>query len=269
MFKSWFGRYGLHAAVGAVLAAGGAACLVWWVPIHVRWYVRSLASDDEVTRLQGRASLVALGPAAVPGLARFRTHPDRRVRQGVAEVLGDIGTEAAIEALAPMIRDRDEAVRQAAAWGLMSDACARHQALVDLRLELDHPDPVVRLCAITLLRPRDWAADVEALIAALDDSDSLIRLAAFRQLRTLTRQTLPFEAFADRRSRAEAVAAWRAWWQAERPRLPAGRADRRTPGLFFSATELFLDASPETGLELISVSGGRGPAPPGGAARAG
>jgi len=61
----------------------------------------------------------------------------------------------------------------------------------------------------------------------LEDSQNLVRLAAVRQLRAIAGRHFQFEAFAGAPARAEAVARWRAWWEAERTRLPTNRAEYR------------------------------------------
>ena len=234
MRRIWLDRYGLSLAVLAVLAAAGLACLIWWVPISARWHVHRLASDSEPDRLRAVEALVDLGEAAVPTLAHFSTAPDRRVRQGVAQALAEIGTEDALGRLVPMLYDRHEDVRQLAAWTLLRDGETLDRCGPDLRI--DEPDPVVRLCAIRLLVRRDLAGAVEPLLVGLEDSENLVRLAAVRHLRAVTRQSFGFDAFAGETVRTAAVARWRAWWRVERARLPADCAQFRTNPSLISMT---------------------------------
>lgn len=234
MRRIWLDRYGLSLAVLAVLAAAGLACMIWWVPISARWHVHRLASDSEPDRLRAVEALVDLGEAAVPTLAHFSTAPDRRVRQGVAQALAEIGTEDALGRLVPMLYDRHEDVRQLAAWTLLRDGETLDRCGPDLRI--DEPDPVVRLCAIRLLVRRDLAGAVEPLLVGLEDSENLVRLAAVRHLRAVTRQSFGFDAFAGETVRTAAVARWRAWWRVERARLPADCAQFRTNPSLISMT---------------------------------
>jgi HEAT repeat protein len=225
--RAWLERYGVPATILALTAAAGISCLVWWVPIAARWHIQRLASDEEGDRAEARAALADLGPRGVPTLIRFAHHQNRRIRLGVAQVLGDLGTGEALEALVPMVRDRDEEVRHAAIWTLLSHPAALARCGHELALEWDHPDPVVRLCAIIVMPRDNLATTVDRFLAAMDESDSLVRLAAYRRLCALTHQSFPFEAFAADQARAEALTRWRVWWQAERRRLPGDRAAYR------------------------------------------
>lgn len=224
MRDTWLNRYGVHAALLTVLAAAGLGCLAWWVPISTRWHVRSLASDSEARRVEARVAIARLGPGAVPTLKGFTADSNALIRRGVAEVLGDIGTDDALDALAPMTRDRSEDVRRAAVWALMCDFGTFHERRADVDLEVDHPDPVIRLYAVNVASWADLQSAAEPLLMALDDTDSLVRLAAARRLRALSHRSFDFNAFANADRRAEAVARWRAWWAAERKRLPLDRA---------------------------------------------
>jgi len=68
----------------------------------------SLASDTF-------AYLVELGPAAALELAAFSTHGDPKIRAGVAEVLGIVGDRTSLTLIDVLMRDRNNAVAEAAA----------------------------------------------------------------------------------------------------------------------------------------------------------
>ena len=59
--------------------------------------------------------LVELGPAAAGELAAFSTNGDARVRAGVAEVLGIVGTQTSLGLVEVLMRDRSKLVAEAAA----------------------------------------------------------------------------------------------------------------------------------------------------------
>jgi HEAT repeat protein len=61
------------------------------------------------------AYLVELGPAAALELAAFSTHGDPKIRAGVAEVLGIVGNQTSLVLLDVLMRDRNNAVAEAAA----------------------------------------------------------------------------------------------------------------------------------------------------------
>jgi len=59
--------------------------------------------------------LVELGPAAAGELAPFSTHGEAKVRAGVAEVLGIVGTQTSLGLVEVLMRDRSKLVAEAAA----------------------------------------------------------------------------------------------------------------------------------------------------------
>ena len=75
------------------------------------------------------------------------------------------------------------------------------------------PDAFVRRLTVEVLREFHKPDAVEALLAGLDDDDEYVRDTAWRSLRHLTGQKLPFEPAASRDGRKRAVQRWREWWQ--------------------------------------------------------
>ena len=88
-----------------------------------------------------------------------------------------------LEHLLPMLKDEDLFVRRLVVEGLR-----------------DFRDPSV----------------VDALLVALADPEDIVRDTAWRSLKVLTGQKLPFEASGSRDSRARAQQRWQDWWQKNR-----------------------------------------------------
>jgi hypothetical protein len=64
---------------------------------------------------------------------------------------------------------------------------------------------------------------VPALIDRLDDTDPVVRLSAFEELKRRTGQQFGYVPWGDRDERGRAVAAWRAWWQGRKGDLAKSR----------------------------------------------
>ena len=70
--------------------------------------------DDDKTVGQVAEYLIELGPAVVPELVKRLQHADKAVRGNAALILGVVGTQEHMPALAPLLTDRDQDVRTAA-----------------------------------------------------------------------------------------------------------------------------------------------------------
>ncbi len=75
------------------------------------------------------------------------------------------------------------------------------------------PDEFVRRLTVEGLRDFKHVDAVEALLAALADADENVADTAWRSLRELTGQKLPFEAGATKDARARAQLRWQEWWE--------------------------------------------------------
>jgi hypothetical protein len=75
------------------------------------------------------------------------------------------------------------------------------------------PDAFVRRLTIEGLRDFKHVDAVEALLAALGDADENVRDTAWRSLKELTGQKIPFEAPASKDARARAQQRWQEWWE--------------------------------------------------------
>ncbi len=132
-------------------------------------------------------------PAITAQLRKLASDDDAAVRARSLPVLGMYAREAALDVIASTIQaDPVASVRKAAI-----DALARS-------------------------RIRSAVA-VDAVVPALRDETSMVRGAAYRAFRNLTRQSLPFRPDADSETRARQVKAIEAWWAGNRPGLETGK----------------------------------------------
>ena len=105
-----------------------------------------------------------------------------------------------------------------------ADPAARFEA-VDVLIEEKDPrvlphllplakdaDAFVRRLTVEGLRGFRAVEVVDALIASLGDDDENVCDTAWRSLRDLTGQKLPFDPTANKRARASAAAKWQQWW---------------------------------------------------------
>ncbi len=78
--------------------------------------------------------------------------------------------------------------------------------------DMIHPAPIVRARALGLDEKQpEWVA-VPAMIARLNDSDKVVRMAANDGLKERTRRDFGFVAWASPEERAKAVERWKVWW---------------------------------------------------------
>ena len=81
--------------------------------------IGDLASDDHLTRHKARRDLTRLGMDVVPQLRELLQSPAEHVRWEATKVLGSIGGEQALEALATALPDASHDVRWTAVEGLI------------------------------------------------------------------------------------------------------------------------------------------------------
>ncbi len=82
--------------------------------------ILALSSEDDKVRVKARSSLVALGKAAVPLLAKALKETDNLVRWEAAKALGEIGVSEAGPLLVEALEDEQFDVRWLAAVGLIN-----------------------------------------------------------------------------------------------------------------------------------------------------
>lgn len=147
-----------------------------------------LRSDDASMAQRAEAGLVTLGSAAAADVLAARA--DEVTGAARARLAGSIGeltkSEAAIRALALMLRDDDAQVRNAALNGGLDmvgrDIKKRDHALAAILLSAAarSKDPAIRLAAANELAKADTAGSDATLAGLLGDRDAATRAAAAR-----------------------------------------------------------------------------------------
>ncbi|MBI3817659.1 MAG: HEAT repeat domain-containing protein [Planctomycetes bacterium] len=141
---------------------------------------------DEIPYLHGKqvvdacASIVRIGPAAIPKLEKAAADDAPTRRSFVMNVLGAIGDRRTLPTLQKALRDPDLTVRLEAA----------------------------RSCA----RLGDWASGMPTLIAGLKDESLFVRGLCFDALRKQTNLDFGFQPRGAEAERAAACAKWESWW---------------------------------------------------------
>lgn len=116
------------------------------VQIAVPVSVQLLGMENETAQHWGRGGLTLCGTRAIPGLLAAVSTAEGAHRQRLYEVLRNVATVDAGNALLAVVADADPIVRAHAVAGL---AAAAHPAAVEVaRAALEDPDPRVRAAAV-------------------------------------------------------------------------------------------------------------------------
>ena len=138
--------------------------------------------DDDADQHDSRvAAVAALGPPAVPHLAKALGNPDEDIRSAAVEALGKMRGAAVVDALLLALNDKKEEVRLSAvqALGAMGDRRAV-QPLLDQFAKDDNPQ--VRYECLTSLGLIGAPGAVDLLVKETSDSDPNVRLWAIDAL---------------------------------------------------------------------------------------
>jgi HEAT repeat protein len=202
-----------RSAGGTALAWLAAASFVAAAPVD-------LARLREAARAGDWQAVQAMGPAALPELARLYGQSSGGERARVAEIFYKLGwkSEDAKRALMADVRTTDPALRLQVQWALgrVSD----DPAVIDVLLDNMRNDPLPLFrdkaaCALAYdqvhLTPAQKLRLFEGLIGALDDPKLQVRQVAIQALGILTHQTKGYAPAGDAAARSAAIAAWRRW----------------------------------------------------------
>jgi len=162
----------------------------------------------------------AMGPAALPALARLYEASPAKERATIANVFYQLGRKSpeAKRALMADVHTQDQALRLQVQWALgrVSDDAD----VVDVLLENMQNDPVPLFrdkaaCALASdqihLAPAEKMRLFEGLVRALDDEKPQVRQIALQALQILTGQTKGFQPVAPPEARRRAVEEWKHW----------------------------------------------------------
>ncbi|MFN9845304.1 MAG: HEAT repeat domain-containing protein, partial [Planctomycetota bacterium] len=154
--------------------------------------------------LDRHAAAPAAAPAAVP------TPTPEPVAPAASPDAPVLGLPAALAEAARKLAAGDPAVRFEGVDELQR---SKDAAAVPLLLPLlRDPDPFVRRLVAEGFAAHKRADVVEGLLAALGDADEYVRDTAWRSLKDVTGQKLPFESAGTKDARARATARWQEWW---------------------------------------------------------
>lgn len=105
-------------------------------------------------------------------------------------------------------------MRRLIAWGLTLAAtagCGGCGLAPKTFRSIRHPAPLVRARSVGLSERLPDGQAVPALVNRLDDSDPVVRLAAYQELKRRTGQDFGYVPWDDPEPRASAVSRWRNW----------------------------------------------------------
>lgn len=167
---------------------------------------------DELRQKQQRAAemLVALQKDLARGAGTANAEPAAPAPPPAATP----GAPALPEALAEQVKklkSPDPAVRFEAVDELLRSKNAL--ILPHLLPIARDTDSFVRRLTVEGLRDFKKPEVVEALLGALTDNDDLVSETAWRSLKEVTGQKIPFEASGTKDARARAVQRWQEWWE--------------------------------------------------------
>lgn len=145
----------------------------------LKLFVERIAAGDDTQTEEAALALAHLGDATLPSLRDLVTDADSDRRWWAARALAVVGTQSARELLIATLDDPDRDVRACAAHGLGELGVA--EAVDGLVRRLADSSPFVcRVAADSLARI--GAPAVPALIAALQEGQTLTRIGAARAL---------------------------------------------------------------------------------------
>jgi HEAT repeat protein len=153
-------------------------------------------------------------------LAELRALPRPAEPVAAAEPAGSTpgtapaGVPAALQHQIARLQDEDPATRFEAVDELLR---SRDMTMLEHLLPMAKDgDTFVRRLTVEGLRDFRAPEVVDALLVALADPEEIVRDTAWRSLKELTGQKLPFEATAARDVRARAQQKWQEWWDKNR-----------------------------------------------------
>jgi len=166
-------------------------------PDDTQSLLQTLAFGDYAARQTAHRALIARDEAAVPGLlaALSAPGPSLALNWEAAQILIELGTEHGIEGVLPGLLDALSAAPPGALWVAAEALSYFHsrETVEGLARLLDHADAEVRLAAAAMLATvQGGPGGIPALVAALDQSDDGLRMAAIKALRGIgDRAALP------------------------------------------------------------------------------
>jgi HEAT repeat protein len=116
-------------------------------------------------------------------------------------------TQVLLEAIPKLEGDINKKAREALA------DCMSRMTSATIRERLGDDDPEMRRAAALAAAMKEDTSHVPKLIELLDDSETSVSRAAYAALKSLSGKDFGPTRDASEAARAEAVAAWKAWWK--------------------------------------------------------
>lgn len=142
--------------------------------------LQAAGDADPQVRAQALDTIVRLGPAAAPALAKTLAHPDIAMRREAITQLGRIGTisDAVLPDLVARLKDEDWDIRFRTAQALWQLKRPSPEVTAIIVEAAEKPEPSVRRTAITtLVLMKPWTREMlPALRAALKDTTGATRV---------------------------------------------------------------------------------------------
>ena len=139
--------------------------------------INKLESEDGITRVKARKSLVAQGGAAVPPLIEAMKNKNDWTRWEAAKTLAEIGDSTSVQALIDALEDDDFSIRWLAAEGLIHVGSSSLKPL--LKELIQRPDSLWLLegahHVLHDLRDPEVGQYIRPVILALEDMEPSIK----------------------------------------------------------------------------------------------
>lgn len=160
--------------------------------------INGLKDADATVAASSARALGRLGNAAAPAVEPLLTalaRPELSVREAVVHALGELGetAQAAVPALAKLLTETPPPLQTAVAGALGAMGAAGRAALPQLEQSFASTDPKVRAVAVAAIArvESDNGRKVDFLQRALDDPESVVRVAAIDELGAMGRAAEP------------------------------------------------------------------------------
>ncbi|MCB9745646.1 MAG: HEAT repeat domain-containing protein [Alphaproteobacteria bacterium] len=185
----------------------------------VRPQLEAVARDDDADARERWIAIRVMGQTAsrdaLPILEDLAKDPMPAIRSAAASAMGDLGFKEASSALVPLLADDAVMVRAAAAvaLGQVGDersADALERSLADTSNYYRGSSLWVRVNYVEALGEIGARSSVPALVACFEDRDPAVRAASLEALRKIVGYD-----FAEGRTEAEHMEAWRRWAAAQ------------------------------------------------------
>jgi HEAT repeat protein len=155
-----------------------------WLKVELLRETRSDSATHGLLKLMGSSdshvrwnAVEVLGDIrSIPAFLLLLEDPDPRVRGNVADALGAIDSELAIDGLLKLLEDPDPGVRLKALEALITNSDIDCEIAIDNLLKLvEDPDPSVRWNIAEVLGDIGSEPAIDGLLKLLEDSDSDVR----------------------------------------------------------------------------------------------